>query len=73
MKIPIHSDIQISKSPVVKGFLRDWRCQDITHITASGPRRCGKTVHIWMLLLYLDREGAGLKGLCATVGSGHVA
>ena len=61
MKIPIHSDIQISKSPIVKGFLRDWRREDITHITASGPRRCGKTVHIWMLLLYLIERVPGLR------------
>ena len=73
MKIPIHSDIQISKSPIVRGFLRDWRREDITHITASGPRRCGKDCAYLDAAALLDREGAGLKGLCATVRSGYVA
>ena len=72
-KIPIQPEIQVSKSPVVQGFLRDWRKRDITHITASGPRRCGKTVHIWVLLFYLVSKGAGAKGLYPAVGGKHIA
>ena len=61
IQIPIQREIQISKSPVVTGFFDGWIEKDITHITASGPRRCGKTVHIWMLLLWLVEQVPGLK------------
>ena len=61
MRIPIRPEIQISESLVVSAFFDDWIERDITHVTASGPRRCGKTVHIWLLLLWLIEQVSDLR------------
>ena len=54
--IPIQREIVRSASPKVKQLFTSWMKSRVQHITISGPRRCSKTVHEWLLILWFLQQ-----------------
>ena len=59
--IPIRSEIVRSDSPVVIRMFTDWLVAGVRHLTSCGPRRCSKSVHNILLIIWLIQQCANLK------------
>lgn len=64
MQIPIKDDIlsplRPESSPLLKKSLFEWGPKGYSQIVFHSPRNCGKTFHIWLLILFLVEEYPGL-------------